>query len=111
MSTARISHKHQKPTLPSTTLHREEIIQALADAIEPRDSAMSSPHKLVLLCASAGYGKTTLLVDTVNRLSSTCCCYISEDPDAAPALFLQRLHARIPYCLPAVGRQLTTQLE
>ncbi|HLG63747.1 MAG TPA: BTAD domain-containing putative transcriptional regulator [Ktedonosporobacter sp.] len=111
MSTARISHKHQKPTLPSTTLHREEIIQALADAIEPRDSAMSSPHKLVLLCASAGYGKTTLLVDTVNRLSSRCCWYILDDSDADPAIFLQRLLASIQYCLPAFGRQLTTQLE
>ncbi|HEU5227957.1 MAG TPA: tetratricopeptide repeat protein [Ktedonobacteraceae bacterium] len=111
MNTARISHKLQKPTLPPTILHREEIVQALTSVIEPQDQSMPSPYKLVLLCASAGYGKTTLLVDTVNRLSSICCWYSLDDSDTNPTIFLQRLLASIRHRLPAFGTHPALQLE
>jgi ATP/maltotriose-dependent transcriptional regulator MalT/DNA-binding SARP family transcriptional activator len=52
-----------------------------------------------LLCAPAGYGKTTLLVDTTLQISAACCWYFFEDSDT-PAILLNGLCASIQRCFP-----------
>ena len=53
-----IKAKIQPPALRSTTLSRQRLIDQLAEA---------TTHRLTLLIAEAGYGKTTLLADFAAR--------------------------------------------
>jgi LuxR family transcriptional regulator, maltose regulon positive regulatory protein len=111
MDLAQRSDKFEVPTLPSTMLHREGLVHALTEAIESHSASQSSHHKLVLLCAPAGYGKTTLLVDTVSQLSGAYCWYILNSSDADPELFLQRLLISIRRSLSAFAISFAPWLE
>jgi LuxR family maltose regulon positive regulatory protein len=111
MDVLRESDKFSMPVLPSTIVHREALTRALATAIGPRNSSHSTPYKLVLLCAPAGYGKTTLLIDTASQLSSVCCWYILDETDADPAIFLRRLFISIQRGFPELGARFASLLE
>ncbi|HEY1351800.1 MAG TPA: tetratricopeptide repeat protein, partial [Ktedonobacteraceae bacterium] len=95
------------PTLPAPILHRRELVRLLVDCIEASDTDRTAPIRLVLLCAPAGYGKTTLLVDTTLQLSAACCWYFFEDSDT-PALLLTGLCASIQRCFPELSAALET---
>jgi LuxR family transcriptional regulator, maltose regulon positive regulatory protein len=105
MNNAQELHENQIPALPTPVLHREILVQTLVNAIRQRGSGQSSLYKLIWLCAPAGYGKTTLLVDAANQLSSICCWSLLHETDADFSMFLQRLYASIRRCFPAFGRQ------
>ncbi|MEO7021513.1 MAG: BTAD domain-containing putative transcriptional regulator [Ktedonobacteraceae bacterium] len=105
MTTDRIQHKIQTPTLPVPILHREEVVHLLAEAMGSSQTNQVAPYKLILLCAPAGYGKTTLLASTIQRLSITCCWYILEHTDT-PALFFKVLLVSIRSGFPNFGRHL-----
>lgn len=111
MNTMREAQKISIPVPPATILHRANLVQTLVNAIEPRDSGWSSPYQLVLLCAPAGYGKTTLLADTAQRLAGTCCWYTLDQSDTDPALFLRRLCASIRRGFPTFGEHILTLFE
>jgi hypothetical protein len=51
-------NKLTHPALPPTILHRQELIQTITEWVNQVERRMP---RIVLLCAPAGYGKTTLL--------------------------------------------------
>ncbi len=51
-----LSAKLQIPSSRHNTIPRPHLLRKL-------DEGLASPHKLILVCAPAGYGKTTLLLD------------------------------------------------
>ncbi len=100
----------QIPTLPTPVLHRETLVNMLAQAIGPLDASQASPYKLILVCAPAGYGKTTLLVDTIQRFSIACAWCFCASSDT-PLLFLQTLIASIQMRFPTFGVHLDELLS
>lgn len=111
MDTTREAQKSSISVPPSTILHRANLVQALINAIEPRASGWPSPYKLVLLCTPAGYGKTTLLADTAQRLAGACCWYTLDQSDKNFALFLRGLCVSIRRSFPTFGESVLASLE
>jgi len=52
-------------------------------------------RKLILVCAPAGYGKTTLLADVAHQIRLPICWYSLDASDADPRIFLEYLIASI----------------
>jgi LuxR family transcriptional regulator, maltose regulon positive regulatory protein len=97
------------PKVPQTILHRESLIQKLNSILAGWESETKEevPHyKLVLLCAPAGYGKTTLLADFARHTSIPCCWYFLDSIDADKVTFLEFLLASIRYRFPHFGATL-----
>ena len=90
------------PTVPETILHRTVLVKKLNHAL----IESSQLYKLGLVCAPAGYGKTTLLVDFVRQSSIPCCWYILDQTDCDQQNFLQNLVASIRHCFPSFGSTL-----
>ncbi len=70
-------------------------------------------NKLLLLCAPAGYGKTTLLVDYIHDLDVPVCWVSLDESDRDPVVFLDYLLASLQRRFPSFrpdlpGRQWTT---
>jgi ATP/maltotriose-dependent transcriptional regulator MalT/DNA-binding SARP family transcriptional activator len=86
------------------------LVQKLVDAIERCGSGQPAFYKLLLLCAPAGYGKTTLLADAANQISTVCCWLILNETDADLAVFLLRLYTCVRQCFPAFGAHLAPLL-
>lgn len=103
--------KVRPPTLPLPILHRESLVSMLADAIAPSKASYMTPHKLILICAPAGYGKTTLLADTIKQLSLPCCWYFFDSADGEAFAFLRTLLTSVQTCFPTVGKYLSTWLH
>src|SRR5579884_2546403 len=107
-----VSRKILAPTLPPVFLHRERLSQILGGALALNmDAGAPAPYRLVLLCAPAGYGKTTLLVDTIRHLSLPCCWYTLDRSDQQCSTFLTTLLASIRKAFPHVDPRLDTELE
>src|SRR6266702_2579365 len=90
--------KFVDPALPPTILHRESLVTRLNDILVGRESEAKegAPHcKLMLLCAPAGYGKTTLLADFARDTSIPCCWYFLDRSDVDKITFLENLLASI----------------
>lgn len=109
MNTSQHLYKIQAPTLPTPILHREALVRLLVNCIEPPDPDKEAPTKLILLCAPAGYGKTTLLVDAISQISAACCWYFWESSDT-PATFLKGLLVSVQQRFPAFGKHLDALL-
>lgn len=90
------------PSSHSIILQRTSLIKSLTEALSSTPSGQQSIYKLALICAPAGYGKTTLLTDVVQQTSIPCCWCFLEKEDATPALFLQILLASVQRCFPAL---------
>lgn len=101
-----ISRKILQPYLPPTIFHRSSLIEDLRIRIEEP----SSICKLVLLCAPAGYGKTTLLADFANHTHTPCCWYFLESSDNDISTFLEILISSIRQRFPCFGKELDTWL-
>lgn len=102
------------PVLPPTILHREALVTKIREAVTGIPSAIqehASPYKLVLICAPAGYGKTTLLVDFVQSSSIPSCWYFLDRGDVEQATFLKLLLASIRYRFPQFGSTLDPLLN
>ncbi len=101
------------PTLPSTLLHRKALVIHLQEAIAPElhKDDRSARYKLVLCCAPAGYGKTTLLADFARSTSLSCCWYFLERADTDPVVFLRTLLASIRHIFPQFGASLDPQFH
>lgn len=97
------------PHLPSTMLHREGHVKFLMNALASH-AAMEEPslprYKLALLCAPAGYGKTTFLADFASHAPFVCCWYFLDESDRDKMLFLQRLVSSIRCGFPGFGQKL-----
>ncbi len=101
------------PVLPPTILHRESLEARLNEVIGGASFVTQEglPHyKLVLLCAPAGYGKTTLLADFVRRTSIPCCWYVLDRADTDKSIFLEYLLESIKQRFPQFGAALAPLL-
>ncbi|HZO74048.1 MAG TPA: BTAD domain-containing putative transcriptional regulator [Ktedonobacteraceae bacterium] len=94
------------PVLSSIILHRESLVTQLYDMVTARRFSLeksAAHYKLLLLCAPAGYGKTTLLADFAHSTQIPCCWYFLDQQDADRYTFLQTLLASIQHCFPSFG--------
>ncbi len=97
------------PVLSPTILHRDTLVKKLEDVIS--NAKNSTPYKLVVLCAPAGYGKTTLLADFAQHSSLPCCWYFLDEADADKARFLTFLVSSIRTRFPQFGTALDPLLN
>lgn len=97
--------KVTKPILPTVLLHRSHLVTQLQDVIAPEShlKGSSARYKLILCCAPAGYGKTTLLADFAHATSLPCCWYFLDHDDTDPVVFLRTLLASIRQVFPRFG--------
>lgn len=82
------------PSRRTDVLKRPRLLDFLHDYIE---------RKLVLISASAGYGKTSLVVDFANDTTLPVCWYSLEQGDSDPQVFLEYLVAAIQRQFPHFG--------
>jgi LuxR family maltose regulon positive regulatory protein len=90
-----ILSKLQIPQIRTKMLYRKRLVKILAENIG---------KKVILICAGAGYGKTTLLSQFVNKKNITHLYYHLENSDADPAEFLSYLIAGLKKLKPAFGK-------
>src|SRR5581483_3353247 len=104
--------KIESPTYPSAILHRVRLIAMLKAAIAGEDEkhAAVSPSRFVLLCAPAGYGKTTLLADFASSTRFPCCWYFLDSGDNDCVVFLRTLLLSLRQAFPHFGSALETIL-
>lgn len=110
MGVASLSRKVIPPTLLPSILHRESLIAELHSALAGA-TPLTVGCKLVLLCAPAGYGKTTLLADFARNTSFTCCWYFLDNTDADKTVFLRTLIESIRFHFPRFGETLDQLLN
>ncbi|MCC7161492.1 MAG: tetratricopeptide repeat protein [Anaerolineae bacterium] len=82
------------PSRRSDVLRRPRLLDFLHEYIE---------RKLVLISASAGYGKTSLVVDFANDTALPVCWYSLETGDRDPHVFMEYLVAAIQRQFPHFG--------
>lgn len=106
-----LTRKVLQPDLLLTTLQRERLVTILRTTLDKKEqTARSIGCKLFLLCAPAGYGKTTLLTDFAHHTDLPCCWYFLDHTDTDPASFLQTFIVSIRQRFPNFGRSAEEQL-
>lgn len=98
--------KTTNPTLLPIILHRPSLVATLKEAVVGTSTTSAekmSLYKLVLLCAPAGYGKTTLLADFAKHTDIPCCWYFLDRTDADKFRFLELLLVSIRQHFPQFG--------
>lgn len=88
--------KIQSPQIRAKTLKRKHLIDLLTRNLN---------KKVILLCAGAGYGKTTLLSQLISRKKISYVYYHLEKSDAEPAVFFSYLIAGIQMIIPEFGKK------
>lgn len=68
-------------------------------------------RKLVLVCAPAGYGKTSLLIEFAHDVDLPVCWYSLDKSDRDLRVFIEYLLAAIRHQFPGFGRQALELLE
>jgi ATP/maltotriose-dependent transcriptional regulator MalT/DNA-binding SARP family transcriptional activator len=112
MSTRLPSQKFIPPHFPSNALHRDSLVKTLQEVISPLVPANNAPlPQVVLLCAPAGYGKTTLLADFAQSVAIPCCWYHLEPEDMDVYAFLNSLIESIHQRFPQFGKTLIDSLK
>ncbi len=91
-----IDSKLQAPRIKTHVLSRRRLLDLLDRHRQQR---------MILLCAAAGYGKTTLLTQFLARLRRPYVYYQLEKHDADPAVFLSYLLSGLRVCRPGFGRK------
>jgi len=88
--------KLQTPQVKTKTLFRQRLIDLLAENLN---------KKIVLLCAGAGYGKTTFLSQFISSKDIRYIYYHLEKNDADPVIFFSYLIAGIRKIEPKFGKK------
>ncbi|BCL84572.1 tetratricopeptide repeat protein [Ktedonobacteria bacterium brp13] len=109
MNVAYPLRKFTSPLLPRVILHRKALITRLQEAIarQSQKDGTIAYYKVVMLCAPAGFGKTTLLVDFARSTSLRCCWYFLDSTDIDYAVFLNNLLISLRSVFPSFGNSLT----
>lgn len=90
------------PTRRTDVLSRPRLLDFIHEYIE---------RKLLLLSASAGYGKTSLLVDFAHDTDLKVCWYSLDEGDRDPQIFLEYLVAAIQRQFPHFGGRTIALLQ
>ncbi len=88
--------KLQAPQIRTKVLYRSRLIDALV---------VNLNKKVILVCAGAGYGKTTLLSQLLSHKKIPYVYYHMEKSDAEPAVFFSYLIAGIRKLAPEFGKK------
>ncbi len=83
-----------QPSRSRLLLHRPQLVDFLHRRLD---------CKLVLICASAGYGKTSLLIDFADATQLPVAWYSLDSSDGDPQVFLEYLIAAIQHRFPQTG--------
>lgn len=117
MQDADVLKRVSGPALSPTILHREALVTKLDEVLVGQSAKQSSTggyrashYKLVVCCAPAGYGKTTLLADFAQHTSLICCWYFLDRAATDKATFLQLLIRSIQHKFPDFGKSLDVLL-
>ena len=89
-----IRTKVRTPRLRPSLLRRDRLVNYIHANIQ---------HKLILISAGAGYGKTTLLIDYAHDADLPICWYSLDHNDAAVLTFVEYLVASIHERFPGFG--------
>ena len=84
------------------TLSRPRLNELLTDILQ---------HRLVMLTAPVGYGKTTLLLDVAHRAAMPFCWYTLDPLDQITYRFIAHFIAAIAYVFPEFGQQALNMLR
>jgi LuxR family maltose regulon positive regulatory protein len=95
--------KVMPPQRPLGIVRRERLHRALSRAVDR--------HRLALLTAPAGYGKTSLLADFLDGVSAPVCWYSIDPEDNDARTFLRYLVAAIKRQFPEFGEGILHQLN
>jgi ATP/maltotriose-dependent transcriptional regulator MalT/DNA-binding SARP family transcriptional activator len=90
-------NKLQLPEIKTKTLRRRRLLNFIAKNLD---------KKVILLCAGAGYGKTTLLSHLLSEKRIRIVYYHLERKDAEPVVFFSYLIAGIRRINPSFGHKL-----
>jgi LuxR family maltose regulon positive regulatory protein len=82
------------PSRQPSLLHRQRLVDFIHEHTD---------RKLILVSASAGYGKTSLLVDFAHDAELPICWYSADEADRDPRVFLEYLIASIRQQFPDFG--------
>ncbi|MBC7236484.1 MAG: tetratricopeptide repeat protein [Chloroflexi bacterium] len=96
-----IRTKVRTPRRPPGLIRRQRLIDFLHGAIE---------HRLILIAAGAGYGKTSLLVDYAHDTDLPVCWYSLDAHDAHLYTFVEYLVASIRERFPQFGERVLQAL-
>jgi len=94
LETPRAITKILLPSKRTNLLHRPRLVNFLHEQID---------RKLLLVSASAGYGKTSLLIDFAHETRLPVCWYSLDASDADPKTFLQSIAASLRHTFPDFG--------
>lgn len=98
-----LATKLHLPPLPPHLLRRQPLLDLL-------ESGLSPEKRLILVCAPAGYGKTTLVRQWLQGLASVS-WFSLERSDNDPRLFFSYLVASLQKTFPGFGEQAQELLE
>ncbi len=94
--------KTRLPQLPLGWVARPRLATKMSEALR---------HKLVLISAPAGYGKTTLAVEAVRALGKPIGWVSLDAADNTPALFLSYLVAALQHVVPGLAQPILHALQ
>jgi LuxR family maltose regulon positive regulatory protein len=94
--------KNLIPRRPADVITRGRLVDLLIDLLE---------HKLVIIAAPAGYGKTSLLVDFAHQVELPVCWYALDKLDQDVQRFLAHFVGSLARRFPGVGKTAAAAIQ